>query len=126
MPGAYDAGIQSGSPPSYFGRGQRARWRDRRRPRLARHRAVAAGTFATGHPARPMTIHIRLGRVSRRARIAAPQPPVRQILEATGLTDVFSVYPALCGARREGHPRPVPADQVISRQAAMVVAVPLA
>jgi anti-sigma B factor antagonist len=27
--------------------------------------------------------------------LAAPQPPVRQILEATGLIDVFSVYPSV-------------------------------
>jgi len=27
--------------------------------------------------------------------LAAPQPPVRRILEATGLTDVFSVYPSV-------------------------------
>ena len=27
--------------------------------------------------------------------LAAPQPPVRQILEATGLIDVFSIYPSV-------------------------------
>jgi len=27
--------------------------------------------------------------------LAAPQPPVRQILEATGLMDVFSIYPSV-------------------------------
>jgi hypothetical protein len=31
--------------------------------------------------------------------------------------------PALSGARREGQPRPVTADYVVSRQADMVVAV---
>jgi anti-sigma B factor antagonist len=30
--------------------------------------------------------------------LAAPQPPVRRILEATGLIDVFSVYPSVAEA----------------------------
>src|ERR1700689_4415032 len=34
--------------------------------------------------------------------LAAPQPPVRRILEATGLIDVFSVYPSVAEAARGG------------------------
>jgi anti-sigma B factor antagonist len=41
--------------------------------------------------------------------LAAPQPPVRRILEATGLIDVFSVYRSVeeaAGGARQGRPRP--------------------
>ena len=38
--------------------------------------------------------------------LAAPQQPVRQILEATGLIDVFSVYPSV--ARGGEQPKPGP------------------
>lgn len=40
--------------------------------------------------------------------LAGPQPPVRQILEATGLIDVFSVYPSVdeaAGGARQFPPR---------------------
>jgi anti-sigma B factor antagonist len=40
--------------------------------------------------------------------LAAPQPPVRRILEATGLIDVFSVYPSVeeaASSARQGLPR---------------------
>jgi anti-sigma B factor antagonist len=41
--------------------------------------------------------------------LAAPQPPVRRILEATGLIDVFSVYRSVeeaASSARQGLPRP--------------------
>jgi anti-sigma B factor antagonist len=39
--------------------------------------------------------------------LAAPQPPVRQILKTTGLIDVFSVYPSVEeAASSAGHARP--------------------
>ena len=42
--------------------------------------------------------------------LAAPQQPVRQILEATGLIDVFSVYPSVKQAVRAAKlARPLPA-----------------
>jgi anti-anti-sigma factor len=40
--------------------------------------------------------------------LAAPQQPVRQILQATGLIDVFSVYPCVeeaADSMRQAHPR---------------------
>jgi anti-sigma B factor antagonist len=46
--------------------------------------------------------------------LAAPQPPVRRILEATGLIDVFSVYRSVeeaASSARQDPPRP-PARQV--------------
>jgi anti-sigma B factor antagonist len=46
--------------------------------------------------------------------LAAPQPPVRRILEATGLIDVFSVYRSVeeaASSARQVRPRP-PARQV--------------
>src|ERR1035438_9299774 len=39
--------------------------------------------------------------------LAAPQPPVRRMLEATGLINVFSVYPSVeAAASSAGHARP--------------------
>jgi anti-sigma B factor antagonist len=49
--------------------------------------------------------------------LAAPQPPVRRILEATGLIDVFSVYPSVdeaASSARQGRARS-PARQARSR-----------
>jgi hypothetical protein len=67
-----------------------------------------------GHPASPMTI--RPGRVvivrGQLGLAAAPRQPVCHILEATGLIDVFSVYP---GAEEAAKSRP--------RQACIVAAV---
>jgi len=46
--------------------------------------------------------------------LAAPQQPVRRILEATGLIDVFSVYPSVddaAGGARQARPRVPAASQ---------------
>ena len=56
-----------------------------------------------------MSVLLRIRKWTRRSGgdlpLAAPQPPVRRILEATGLIDVFSVYPsveeAASSARRQ-------------------------
>jgi hypothetical protein len=59
MPGACDAGIQPDKLPSYFGRGQHARWRTADGHDRPAAWALGAGAFAMGHPGSPMTIHIR-------------------------------------------------------------------
>jgi anti-sigma B factor antagonist len=60
--------------------------------------------------------------------LAAPQPPVRRILEATGLIDVFSVYRSVdeaASSARQGRARS-PARQPRSRARAAPVHPPLA
>jgi hypothetical protein len=51
--GTCDAGIQPDNPPSYFVRGQRARWRDRGRPRLARHLGCGGRRIRHGSSGKP-------------------------------------------------------------------------
>jgi anti-sigma B factor antagonist len=74
-----------------------------------------------------LSVLLRIRKWTRRSGgdlpLAAPQRPVRRILEATGLIDVFSVYPsveeAASSARRQAQPRsPTAAPQQL--RAAMV------
>src|SRR6202451_4737386 len=59
-----------------------------------------------------LTVLLRVRKWTRRNAgdlpLAAPQPPVRRILEATGLIDVFSVYRRVeeaASSARQGRPR---------------------
>jgi len=58
-----------------------------------------AGLEGIGYCA--LSVLLRIRRWSRNSggdlRLAAPQPPVRRILEATGLIDVFAVYHSVPG-----------------------------
>jgi anti-sigma B factor antagonist len=73
-----------------------------------------------------LSVLLRIRKWTRRSGgdlpLAAPQQPVRRILEATGLIDVFSVYPsvkeAAGSARRQAQARPPTAPQQL--RAAMV------
>ncbi len=73
-----------------------------------------------------LSVLLRIRKWTRRSGgdlpLAAPQQPVRRILEATGLIDVFSVYPsveeAASSARRQAQARSPAAPQQL--RAAMV------
>jgi anti-sigma B factor antagonist len=76
-----------------------------------------------------LSVLLRIRKWTRRSGgdlpLAAPQQPVRRILEATGLIDVFSVYPtveaAASSARRQAQARsPAAAPQQPQLRAAMV------
>jgi anti-sigma B factor antagonist len=60
-----------------------------------------------------LSVLLRVRKWTRRSggdlSLAAPQQPVRRILETTGLIDVFSVYPSVEeAANTAGHARPWP------------------
>jgi anti-sigma B factor antagonist len=75
-----------------------------------------------------LSVLLRIRKWTRRSGgdlpLAAPQQPVRRILEATGLIDVFSVYPsveeAASSARRQAQARSPTAPQQQQLRAAMV------